>query len=146
MKRSTISAACAAAFVAIGFASAAFAQATIKIGVVTPLTGTYAGIGQQVKWGIDLAVKEINDKGGILGRKVEAMYEDEEANPNVAVQKAEKLFQVSKIDFLTVEMTYVSKELIDYLIKSVCSEFGRSIFTKEFQTQKTSQSSGPIKG
>jgi len=51
-----------------------------------------------------------------------------------------------KIDFLTVEMTYTSKELIDYLIKSVGSEFGRSIFTKEFQTQKTSQSSGPIKG
>src|SRR5256885_5068694 len=42
----------------------------------------------------------------------------------------------TKIDFLTVEMTYTSKELIDYLIKSVGSEFGRSIFNKEFQTQK----------
>src|SRR5881296_509289 len=52
----------------------------------------------------------------------------------------------TKIDFLTVEMTYTSKELIDYLIKSVGSEFGRSIFTKEFQTQKASQTSGPIKG
>src|SRR5262245_31690433 len=52
----------------------------------------------------------------------------------------------TKIDFLSVEMTYTSKELIDYLIKSVGSEFGRSIFTKEFQTQKTSQTSGPIKG
>lgn len=50
----------------------------------------------------------------------------------------------TKIDFLTVEMTYTSKELIDYLIKSVGSEFGRSIFTKEFQTQKASQSSGPV--
>ena len=50
----------------------------------------------------------------------------------------------TKIDFLTVEMTYNSKELIDYLIKSVGSEFGRSIFTKEFQAQKASQSSGPI--
>src|SRR5205823_1881355 len=38
----------------------------------------------------------------------------------------------TKIDFLSVEMTYTSKELIDYLIKSVGSEFGRSIFTKEF--------------
>ena len=98
MKHTTIIAALAAAFAA----SAAHAQSgPIKIGVVTPLTGTYAGIGQQVKWGIDMAVKEINDKGGILGRKVEAIYEDEEANPNVAVQKAEKLFQVSKVDFLT---------------------------------------------
>src|SRR5207247_69014 len=50
----------------------------------------------------------------------------------------------TKIDFLSVEMTYTSKELIDYLIKSVGSEFGRSIFTKEFQTQKAQQSSGPI--
>ena len=46
----------------------------------------------------------------------------------------------TKIDFLTVEMTYTSKELIDYLIKSVGSEFGRSIFTKEFQAQKATQS------
>src|SRR2546423_5103817 len=50
----------------------------------------------------------------------------------------------TKIDFITVEMTYTSKELIDYLIKSVGSEFGRAIFTKEFQTQKASQTSGPV--
>jgi len=50
----------------------------------------------------------------------------------------------TKIDFLSAEMTYTSKELIDFLIKSVGSEFGRSIFTKEFQTQKASQSSGPV--
>jgi biopolymer transport protein ExbB len=53
-------------------------------------------------------------------------------------------YYTTKIDFLSVEMTYTSKELIDYLIKSVGSEFGRSIFTKEFQTQKASQSGGPI--
>src|SRR5882672_454924 len=55
-------------------------------------------------------------------------------------------YSTTKIENLTVEMTYTSKELIDYLIKSVGSEFGRSIFTKEFQTQKASQTSGPIKG
>jgi biopolymer transport protein ExbB/biopolymer transport protein TolQ len=42
----------------------------------------------------------------------------------------------TRIDSITVEMTYTSKELVDFLIKSVGSEFGRSIFTKEFQTQK----------
>jgi branched-chain amino acid transport system substrate-binding protein len=88
--------------VALAFGGAALAQpASIRIGVVTPLSGTYAGIGQQVKWGLDLAAKEINDGGGVLGRKVELIYEDEEANPAVATQKAEKLFQVSKVDFLT---------------------------------------------
>ncbi len=82
--------------------AAAFAQSTpIRIGVVTPLSGTYAGIGQQVRWGLDLAAREINAAGGVAGRQLELIYEDEEANPAVAVQKAEKLFQVSKVDFLT---------------------------------------------
>ncbi|MDR7334543.1 ABC transporter substrate-binding protein [Roseateles asaccharophilus] len=81
--------------------AAASAQATIRIGVVTPLSGTYAGIGQQVKWGLDLAAAQINAGGGVMGRKLELLYEDEEANPAVAVQKAEKLFQVAKVDFLT---------------------------------------------
>jgi branched-chain amino acid transport system substrate-binding protein len=79
----------------------AYAADPIKIGVVTPLSGTYAGIGQQVRWGLDLATKEVNAAGGIMGRPVELTYEDEEANPAVAVQKADKLFQVNKVDFLT---------------------------------------------
>jgi biopolymer transport protein ExbB len=52
----------------------------------------------------------------------------------------------TKIENLTVEMTYTSKELIDYLIKSVGSEFGRSIFTKEFQAQKAVTGSGHVHG
>jgi branched-chain amino acid transport system substrate-binding protein len=79
----------------------AYAADPIKIGVLTPLSGTYAGIGQQVKWGLELATKEVNDKGGIMGRPIELIYEDSEANPAVAVQKADKLFQVNKVDFLT---------------------------------------------
>jgi branched-chain amino acid transport system substrate-binding protein len=82
-------------------AGAAHAADPIKIGVLTPLSGTYAGIGQQVKWGLELATKEVNDKGGIMGRPIELIYEDSEANPAVAVQKADKLFQVNKVDFLT---------------------------------------------
>jgi biopolymer transport protein ExbB/TolQ len=42
----------------------------------------------------------------------------------------------TRIENITVEMTYTSKELIDFLIKSVGSEFGRSIFTKEFKAQQ----------
>ncbi|HNK18955.1 MAG TPA: ABC transporter substrate-binding protein, partial [Piscinibacter sp.] len=51
----------------------------IRVGVVTPLSGTYAGIGQQVKWGLDLAAAQINAAGGVMGRKLELVYEDEEA-------------------------------------------------------------------
>ena len=52
----------------------------------------------------------------------------------------------TKIENLSVEMTYSAKELIDYLIKSVGSEFGRSIFTKEFQAQKAVTGSGHVSG
>lgn len=90
--------------IALAFATPLLATAQtgpIRVGVVTPLSGTYAGIGQQVKWGLDLAAAQINAAGGVMGRKLELIYEDEEANPAVATQKAEKLFQVSKVDFLT---------------------------------------------
>jgi biopolymer transport protein ExbB len=48
----------------------------------------------------------------------------------------------TKIDNLTAEMTYVSKEMIDYLIKGVSGEFGRSRFTREFNA--SSGSNAPI--
>lgn len=97
MHRSRLALAILAALPALALAQGA----PIRIGVVTPLSGTYAGIGQQVKWGLDLATAEINAAGGVMGRKLELTYEDEEANPTVAVQKAEKLFQQNKVDFLT---------------------------------------------
>jgi branched-chain amino acid transport system substrate-binding protein len=87
--------------VVFGSSLALAADGPIKIGVVTPLSGTYTPIGQQVKMGLELATKEVNAAGGIMGRKVELIFEDEEANPAVATQKAEKLFQVSNVDFLT---------------------------------------------
>nr|WP_319385604.1 ABC transporter substrate-binding protein [uncultured Roseibium sp.] len=77
------------------------AMAEVKIGVVTPISGTYAGIGQQVQWGLELATAEINAAGGINGEEIQLIYEDSEANPAVAVQKAEKLFSVEDVDFLT---------------------------------------------
>jgi biopolymer transport protein ExbB/biopolymer transport protein TolQ len=46
----------------------------------------------------------------------------------------------TRMEHLAVEMTYTSKELIDFLIKSVGTEFGRSIFTKEFKAQSAAQS------
>ncbi len=79
----------------------AFAADPIKIGVVTPLSGTYSPIGQQVRWGLELATKEVNAAGGIMGRQIQLLFEDEEAVPAVAVQKAEKLFESQKVDFLT---------------------------------------------
>lgn len=92
---------CMALATSVLLGTTAFAQDEIRIGVLTPLSGTYAGIGQQVRWGLDLAAEEINASGGILGRQVELIYEDSEANPATAVPRAERLFDVENVDFLT---------------------------------------------
>ena len=69
---------------------AAFGQA-IKISNVAELSGGGATVGNNWKNGIDLAVEEVNAKGGILGRKIEVTHADSQSNPGVAraqVQKA----------------------------------------------------------
>ena len=63
--------------VLLGSSIAIAADGPIKIGVVTPLSGTYTPIGQQVKMGLELATKEVNASGGIMGRKVELIFEYE---------------------------------------------------------------------
>jgi branched-chain amino acid transport system substrate-binding protein len=77
------------------------AAGTIKIGVVTSLSGTLAAVGRPIRWGLELATKEVNAAGGILGRQVSLLVEDEEGNPSVAVQKTERLIQLEKVDFIT---------------------------------------------
>jgi branched-chain amino acid transport system substrate-binding protein len=72
---------------------AAFAQsgAPIKLANVAELSGGGATVGTNWKNGIDLAIEEINAKGGVLGRKLEVTHADSQSNPGVAraqVQKA----------------------------------------------------------
>nr|WP_249158893.1 ABC transporter substrate-binding protein [Bradyrhizobium jicamae] len=71
---------------------AAFAQgAPIKIADVAELSGGGATVGNNWKNGIDLAVEEVNAKGGVLGRKLEVSHADSQSNPGIAraqVQKA----------------------------------------------------------
>jgi len=69
----------------------------IKIGVITPLTGGAAKYGEDLKRGYDLAVEEINGKGGVNGAKIKLIYEDSEAQPPKAVSAARKLIDRDKI-------------------------------------------------
>src|ERR1700687_6040724 len=64
---------------------------TIKIGVVTSLTGSNAAFGQAHKNGYTIALDEINAKGGLLGKKVELDYYDDQSRPDQAVQGVNKL-------------------------------------------------------
>jgi branched-chain amino acid transport system substrate-binding protein len=75
----------------------ASAQDTIKIGVTQPLTGAFAASGNYVAQGAKLAEEEINKAGGVLGKKIELLVEDNKSNPTEAVATAEKLIVKDKV-------------------------------------------------
>ena len=69
---------------------------TIKIGVNEPLTGAFAASGTYVVNGAKIAADEINAKGGVLGKKIELVIEDNKSNPTEAAAVAEKLINSDK--------------------------------------------------
>ncbi|WP_391122901.1 substrate-binding domain-containing protein [Psychrobacillus sp. L3] len=74
---------------------------TIKIGVLASLTGALESYGKQTKNGFELGLEYAT--GGtmeVAGKKIEVVYEDTETKPEVAVQKATKLLEDDKVDFL----------------------------------------------
>ncbi|MBI1383388.1 MAG: ABC transporter substrate-binding protein [Rhizobiales bacterium] len=81
----------ASALAAMMLAGPAKAEDTIKIGVTQPLTGAFAASGNYVADGARLAAEEINANGGVLGKKIELIIEDNKSNPTEAVATAEKL-------------------------------------------------------
>ncbi|MGV8989712.1 MAG: ABC transporter substrate-binding protein [Cypionkella sp.] len=90
-----------AAQLASPFVRTAWAADTIKIGVDNPITGTYAALGKNESIGMQMAVDEINAKGGILGRPIELSVEDSTSgDAGVAVQKARKLIDRDQVSFL----------------------------------------------
>src|SRR5258706_6117379 len=76
---------------------AAFAQDAVKIGVTQPLTGAFAASGNYVTEGAKLAETAINASGGVLGRKIQLVIEDNKSNPTEAVATAEKLLAKDKV-------------------------------------------------
>jgi branched-chain amino acid transport system substrate-binding protein len=83
------------------FVQTAHAAETVKIGLDNPLTGTFAALGKNELIGAQLAVEQINAKGGIDGRQVELLVEDSTSGDTAtAVQKALKLIDRDKVDFL----------------------------------------------
>src|SRR2546423_4060409 len=85
----------ATALVSAGLVVQAEAQ-TIKIGVTEPLTGAFAASGTYVVNGAKIAADEINAAGGVLGRKIELVIEDNKSNPTEAAAVAEKLITSNK--------------------------------------------------
>jgi branched-chain amino acid transport system substrate-binding protein len=69
-------------------AGAARAGGTIKIAVPSPYTGSAAGFGENVKAGVVMKLEEINAAGGVDGKKIEAVYLDEQCEPREAATVA----------------------------------------------------------
>jgi branched-chain amino acid transport system substrate-binding protein len=81
---------------------AAFTQAAepIKLGFIYIMSGPFATYGQFAKQGAEMAIKEINEKGGIMDREVKGFFEDSTGKPDVAIRVIRKLVFQEKVDCL----------------------------------------------
>ncbi len=78
---------------------------SIKIGAIGPLSGPVAVYGVDCKNGIELAVEEINAAGGINGKKIEIVSEDDEGNPEKSVNAYKKIVTKDKAKFIVGSLT-----------------------------------------
>ena len=83
--------------VVAALAAPAPAQEAVKVGVIQPLSGSVAASGNYVRMGAEIGRDWINAKGGVLGRKVELLIEDNKSDPKEAATAAEKLIVRDKV-------------------------------------------------
>src|SRR3954464_10711808 len=88
----------AAALAALPALPRALAQgAPIRIGTLTPLTGAGGPYGPVMVKAVKAVVDQVNAAGGVLGRKIELVSEDDQTNPEAGVRAARKLIDVDKV-------------------------------------------------
>ena len=89
----------AAGAAALSFPAVLRAQSKdpIRIGCPLPLTGPFAAIATDMKQGAELAADELNAKGGIMGRKVEVLFRDDQLKPAVGAQRTQELIEKEKL-------------------------------------------------
>src|SRR5512132_2346830 len=96
MTRKTLGLFALAAVVLLSLPAAA--QGPIRIGASLSLTGTYAKLGKNQHEGYQLCIKDVNARGGLLGRKAELVMYDDQSLPATAVRLYEKLITEDKVD------------------------------------------------
>ncbi len=74
----------------------------IKIGVSMPITGDAAALGEIFKNVSDMAVEKINSEGGVNGRKISLIYEDDSCSPAKAVGAVQKLITIDKVKTIVI--------------------------------------------
>jgi branched-chain amino acid transport system substrate-binding protein len=93
------------------------AAETIKIGFPIPLSGPAAVYGRPILSGAEMAVAEINAKGGVLGRKLEILSRDSKANADEAVRLSRELIIKNGIDFLIGTLTSAEAPAVSTVAK-----------------------------
>jgi branched-chain amino acid transport system substrate-binding protein len=96
---------------------AAAAGDTIKIGYPMPLSGPASVYGVPVVKGAEMAVQEINAKGGVLGRKLELLTRDSKASADEAVRLARELIIKNGVDFLVGTLTSAEAPAVSTIAK-----------------------------
>jgi branched-chain amino acid transport system substrate-binding protein len=97
MKRLAIFGTIAVMIISIGLLSSAVAKEPVVIGSISPLTGTNAVQGNDMKNGEQLALEEVNAAGGVLGRPLKILFEDTESRPKGGIDAVHKLVEVNKV-------------------------------------------------
>ena len=87
--------------VALGaLAAPAGAQAPIRIGEINSYSGVGAAFTAPYRAAVEMAVEEINGRGGVLGRRIEVVFRDDKLRPDEAIKHAQELVFQEKVDFL----------------------------------------------
>jgi len=98
---------------------AASAEETIKIGVITDKTGNARFYAQPVLQGILLAAKVVNAEGGLLGKKIELVIEDDGNKPDVSASKAQKLIDAGVVAIVSNSSSTSSQQAQNTTIKTL---------------------------
>src|SRR5262245_17731156 len=72
----------------------------LKVGGMLPLSGSASIEGRQIIQGLQFAVEEVNAQGGLFGRKVELVMEDDESNSTKGVTAVRRLIERDKVPFI----------------------------------------------
>lgn len=75
-------------------------NSSLKIGVLTPLTGDAASYGTAMQRAYDLAVGEINEAGGVNGQQIELVYEDAKCDGTAATTSTQKLINIDQVQYI----------------------------------------------
>src|SRR5205814_1079910 len=91
-------------------ASSAQAQDTIKIGVITDRVGVSKPYSEPATEGMVFGANEINKKGGVLGKKLELLIEDDQSKPDVSAALARKLIDQGAVFILSVSLSPATQQ------------------------------------